>query len=307
MGDAERTDDFLQDQHPFKTNAFKIILTMVDWCNKTPGSKHFVDEILHSIFFLGKINEVPFSPQEIIGNEEIVEALKMKYPRPFLFYESQLPKRSPFSCVLDMIVLQQRPENEDQIKRSLKELIEPLNPRFLVSSTICVSHTNTQNSVRYYGVSMSTTGLRPGRIVIAASCCSAWDDYVAGAVMTYYPVKRKKEYFDGTFNLPTFVKCEAFNLRKGDPIHPCKSCANLFGLETQETQVWPYGNCAEPESLSNLLKNEVDVKSQSRPTSNTFTPENRENAQQSLHKALEIELNNNPIIDWNGEFYNALA
>ncbi|XP_047240465.1 uncharacterized protein LOC124879781 isoform X3 [Girardinichthys multiradiatus] len=97
-----REELYLIKQQGFRTNAFKIIEKMVDWCNKTVGSKHLVDEILHSIFFLGTINKVPFSPKEIIPDEDMFIQLKDKYSRPFECYETQLPRRSPFSCVLDM-------------------------------------------------------------------------------------------------------------------------------------------------------------------------------------------------------------
>lgn len=63
----------------------------------------FPQQILHSIFFLGKINKIPFSPEEIISDGDILKALKKKIPRPFQFYLTQLPRRSPFSCVLDMV------------------------------------------------------------------------------------------------------------------------------------------------------------------------------------------------------------
>ncbi|XP_039976987.1 uncharacterized protein LOC120786001 isoform X2 [Xiphias gladius] len=98
-----RREEFLKTQEPLRRNAFRIIKAMLDWCNQTPGSKHFVDEMLHSIFFLGKVNNAPYTPESIVGNEEILDNLKEKYPGPFKFYSTQLPRRSPFSCVMDMV------------------------------------------------------------------------------------------------------------------------------------------------------------------------------------------------------------
>uniref|UniRef100_A0A3B5A4E0 Uncharacterized protein n=1 Tax=Stegastes partitus TaxID=144197 RepID=A0A3B5A4E0_9TELE len=85
---------------------------------------------------------------------------------------------------------------------------------------------------------MSTSGANAGKIVIAASSCSTWDDYVAGAVMTYYPVMSKKEYFDGTIKIPDYVRCQAFNLKSGGKMNPCKSCGNLFGLTGLEDTIY---------------------------------------------------------------------
>ncbi|XP_024654265.2 uncharacterized protein LOC112430259 [Maylandia zebra] len=252
MADQEqnRKEEFLKTQQGFRENAYKIIMKMDDWSNMAPGSKHLVDEILHSIFFLGKINKIPFSPEEIISDGDILKALKEKFPRPFQFYLTQLPRRSPFSCVLDMIVLLKKSENEEQIRKSLQELIKNLAPLFLVSSTICISQKSKtdQNSERYYGVSMSTNGPNPGKIVIAASCLSKWDEYVSGAVMTYYPKKVKKDYFDGTIEVPGDIRCEAFNLSNDEKMNPCRSCHNLFGLNTDDTKDWPLVTVLNPRA-----------------------------------------------------------
>ncbi|MEQ2218843.1 hypothetical protein XENOCAPTIV_008861 [Xenoophorus captivus] len=217
---------------------------MVDWCNKTVGSQHLVDEV----------------------------------------------------------VLQTSPENENQIKQTLRDLVISLKPEFLVSSTICVSKSN--KSSKQYGVSMSTTGPNAGRIVIAASCLSSyWDEYVADAVMTYYPEKTKKNYFDGTIKVPEDVTCRAYRINCGSEMEPCKSCGNLFGLHTTCQKEWPYGHCAEVESLSNLFEKEKDVKEQSKPTSDTYTPENREKVRnytlQELCKILKMIKFNT----WSGHKY----
>ncbi|XP_026205377.1 uncharacterized protein LOC113155081 isoform X2 [Anabas testudineus] len=295
-----RREEFLRSQEPLRSNAILLITKMLDWSNQNPGSKHLVDEMLHSIFFLGRVNNVPYTPESIIPDKDMLEALEDKYPKPFQCYSSQLPKRSPFSCVLDMIILQER-QDEVKIRNSLKKLINSLDADFLVSNTACVTSCQKTNK-KYYGVSMSTTGPNPGKIVIAASCCSVWDDYVAGAVMTYYPEKVKKPYFDGTINLPDKVSCEAFNIKNLSPLPPCKSCGNLFGLKTSATREWPYGNCAEVESVSNMLKVEEEVKRKAKPTSPTYTPENRAKAKDSLMKVLKKVLNM-VHFKWSGEFY----
>ncbi|XP_039461089.1 uncharacterized protein LOC120435484 isoform X2 [Oreochromis aureus] len=257
-----------------------------------------------SIFFLGKINSIPFSPEAIFSDDDILKALKENYPRPFEFYLTELPRRSPFSCVLDMIVLRENPENEEQIKQSLQELIRDLAPNILVSSIICISQkSNTdQNSKRYYGVSMSTNGPNPRTIVIGASCLSKWDEYVSGAVMTYYPKKVKKDYFDATIEVPGNIRCESFSLSRDEQMSPCGSCHNLFGLNTEETKEWDYGNCAEPESLSNLLKNEEEVKNKTHV--HEYSAENRQRAEEEVREALQAVLRMIHFNTWTGEFYN---
>ncbi|XP_067468102.1 uncharacterized protein [Thunnus thynnus] len=302
----EMREELLQDEDFFIRNAFMIIEEMVELNNHTDSeyTTLLVDEILHSIFFLGKIKTPPFTPQDIVNDDEMYDALKYCYPRPFDLYSSQLPKRSPFSCVQDMIVHLEGQENEDKIIQTLQQLIHRLkegNTDELVPSTICVSQKSV-NAVRHYGVSMSTSGANPGQIMTAASCFSIWDDYVAGAVMTYYPKKVKKSYFDGTIKLPEYVRCQAFNFSKGGPKDPCRSCANLFGLHTTYKKEWAYGNCAEAESVSNLLKNEEDVKVKAQPTSETCTEKNRLIAKEDVLKHLKSVLRMMKF-KWDNNFY----
>ncbi|XP_068580829.1 uncharacterized protein [Cebidichthys violaceus] len=309
----KREEEFLTEQTPFGGNAFLLIDTMLGLNNQAPdeakpAAEALVDEILHSIFFLGRIHNPSFSPRSILSNDEMLDALQECFPRPFDLYSSQLPRRSPFSCVLDMIVLLLGQQNESEIIDGLQEIIIDLNPggsRDLVSSTICVSHrTDNENQVKYYGVSMSAPGRFPRRFMIAASCLSSWDRHVAGAVMTYFPNKTKKRDFDGTIRLPQHVRCQAFDLFDVDEKPPCRSCGNLFGLTTGEMEEWVYGNCAEVESLSNLFKNEVDVKDQARPTSTKYSDENRERVENAMRVDLRNLLMEKNDFKWRGDFYS---
>ncbi|XP_037651996.1 uncharacterized protein LOC119503978 [Sebastes umbrosus] len=265
-----------------------------------------LDEILHSIFFLGKLDDPEFSPESLVSNDkEISETLK-DFPRPFELYSSQVPKRSPFSCVLDMIVHLYGENDEKEIRKRLQDFVSELKKggsNGLFSSTICVSQRNNQESVRYYGVSMSTTGRNPGRIMVAASCLSSWDSYVADAVMTYYPNKTKKPDFDGTIKLPQHVRCQAFNLSDGEVKPLCKSCRNLFGFERSVEKEWAYGNCAEVESLSNLLKAVEEVRKQVRQTSEKCPDENRETVKESVLTELKRLLRYLKF-EWDNEFYD---
>ncbi|XP_026202607.1 uncharacterized protein LOC113155078 [Anabas testudineus] len=292
--DAEREtekEELLKSEDVFRNNALTIIFEMVELSNESAAPVELVDEVLHSIFFLGKINQPPFSPEMIfVNDEEMLEELKLSYPRPFDLYSSQLPKRSPFSCVLDMIVILKEEENENVIMEALQELNRQLfrgrEAKPLISSTVCVSQKD-KNSVRYYGVSMSTSGSIPGQIVVAASCYSYWDSCVADAVMTYYPNTIKKNYFDGTIRLPETIRCQAFRLSDRTEILPCVKCGNLFGLRSSGVNKWAYGNCAEVESVSNLVKNEREIKERVRPTSETLTDENRKRVKRSVMNRLK--------------------
>ncbi|XP_075931382.1 uncharacterized protein LOC142931370 [Anarhichas minor] len=303
-----REEEFLIDQEPFRSNALLLINKMLDLNNQV-RHEALVDEILHSIFFFGKLRKPSVSPESILSHDEMFNDLKRRFPEPFKLYSSQLPRRSPFSCVLDMIVLLLGRQKETDIIGRLRKLIEDLKPdesRDLVPSTICVSNkTDNKDQVKYYGVSMSAPGHYPRRFMIAASCLSSWDRYVAGAVMTYFPKNKKKPDFDGTIKLPQHVRCQAFDLLHEKDKPPCRSCANMFGLETDEKKEWVYGNCAEVESLSNLFKNEVDVKDQARPKpSKMYSDEKRERVENVVMADLRNLLKDKKWnFTWNDEFY----
>ncbi|XP_016530666.1 uncharacterized protein LOC103143278 isoform X4 [Poecilia formosa] len=177
-----------------------------------------------------------------------------------------------------------REQIEDEIKTTLQELEHRLmgNASY---STITVYSGNSKHSVRHYGVSMSTTGGPAGQIMVAASCLKYWEKDVADAVMSYYP--KGKKYFNVTIKLPDWVRCQAFELTgSGEVKIPCRSCSNMFGLVTTATQAWPHGNCAEAESLSNLLKEkEVGVE---RIINKAV---NRGNAVDDVKNQLRCELN----------------
>lgn len=149
---------------------------------------------------------------------------------------------------------------------------------------------------------MSTSGRNAGQIMVASSCLSNWDSYVAGAVMTYCPKNVKTTYFDGTIKLPENVRCQAFNISQRQEMLPCQSCANLFGFTENGPKQWPYGNCAEVECLSNLFKNDKEVKERARPSSPTYTDANRQKTKESVLKELKDCLRMLKF-QWDGEFY----
>uniref|UniRef100_A0A096LYU0 Uncharacterized protein n=1 Tax=Poecilia formosa TaxID=48698 RepID=A0A096LYU0_POEFO len=263
-------------------------------------------QILHSIFFLGKITQPEFSPRQLfVDDVDMFDYLNEAHPEPFRLYSSQLPRRSPFSCVLDMVVHLEGQENVDEIRTKLQELTQKLkegaSKKELYSTTICISGDNT-DSVRHYGVSMSTTGRPAGQILVAASCLNFWEEHVADAVMSYYPKKTRKRYFDVTIHLPADVRCEAFKLGSREAISPCRSCQNMFGLDTTETKSWAYGNCAEIESLSNLLREE-EVRERVQRIGN-WTEENKEKVRRAVINHLRRELKKVGF-EWDNQFYTA--
>ncbi|KAF7664683.1 hypothetical protein LDENG_00168550 [Lucifuga dentata] len=302
-----RRENLLPIEERFRNNAFILISTMLELNEQNPERRALVDEILHSIFFLGKINIPPYLPHHILNNGEVFDGIRARFPRPFDLYSSQVPQRCPFSCVADMLTDEVGQENEYEIRENLQALIKQLEPEpRLSSATMCVSQKNTQpDSVRYYGVSMSTPTPIARKVMVAISCLVTWDDYVASAVMSYYPNFAKNPNFDGTIQLPQDVRCQAFSLLRNEEMLACRSCGNLFGLTPTDENGWFYGNCAEAESLSNLFKNDAEIRNQSEPTAETYTPENREGVHDKVLGILQ-DLLQQLYFEWEGAVYSPL-
>ncbi|XP_074543145.1 uncharacterized protein LOC141803134 isoform X1 [Halichoeres trimaculatus] len=304
----KRAEESLQ-QDLFRRSAFLIIAKIIDLRPKPPSV--LVDECLHSIFFAGMIHKPRYEPKDIVSDAKMLAALENCYSRPFELCFTQLPKRSPFSCVLDMFVHQvrvegNREEEEHRVREQLQTFIKELRKggaKKMISAAICVSQKLDSSSDRYYGVSMSTFDCPHGQIMIAASCLHTWDSYVADAVMTYCPEKEKKAYFDGTLQLQELIRCETFSLGRGEHMDPCRSCGNLFGLTTGSVKVWPYGHCAEAESISNLLKSQNDLRQRATPKFKNYTVGNRQSAKDSVSKHLKDLLRNTVFEAWDFGFY----
>lgn len=162
---------------------------------------------------------------------------------------------------------------------------------------------------------MSTSGSLAGKIMVAASCCSSWHDYVAGAVMTYIPNKAKDPNIGGTIKLPENMRCEAFSLSNGRKMPPCKSCRTLFSLPMTNTlnddstseQGYPIGNCAEVESLSNLFKGQRKDKKkiEVQPASESWENDEKilKNVEPYLNSLLNLE-EVKKVFKWDKTFYS---
>ncbi|XP_023835192.1 uncharacterized protein [Salvelinus sp. IW2-2015] len=263
--------------------------------DKLQGPREYVDEMLHSIFFLGWIHSPKYTPEMILG-DHLSEMMKKIFPQPFESYTRKLPKRTPFSCVLDMVVSWFGPDQKSEIWQKLRDIANVMSGKHrFTSSTICIS----ESGGRYYGASMSCTGKKEGQIMIAVSCLCTWHYGVSNAVMTYKPDKNKRKNFDGTMKLQEYVKCQASNVKSGEEIPPCKSCGNLFGLEKPSNQMWPYGNCAEAESLSKLLYGEEEIVKKVVPPVDC---EMREQVVKEVKAHLEEKLQESEF-QWDSSYY----
>ncbi|XP_015211396.2 uncharacterized protein [Lepisosteus oculatus] len=234
----------------------------------------YMAEVLHCIFFLGHIHEMPINPKTFFQNDRLFQIFKRQFPEPFEHYSTHLPKRTPFSILLDMVskvkghtdhrtILSQ----VEEVKKKLTEKSKDnqfVNNYSLTASVICMSYFCTPEKGFNYGASLSCSGKVETKIMIALSCIKTWNDAVAHAVC-----HAKK---GGFIKFPDGVTCQAYiyDLKSGYNIEkaPCKKCHGMFRnvnflpppSEWPKGQDWQYGNCAETESLSHLLNTEQNVR-----------------------------------------------
>lgn len=222
-------------------------------------------KILHSIFFLGIIHKDRLTPEDILPTT--IAEIRQEFPEPFKKYMSHLPKRTPFSILLDIMQLTYGPK--DNVLKELCILMEELkfpyplgrpankNQRYytLESTVICVCSNSQRASNEYFGASLGCRTGEAKSIMIYSSCINTWHELVSYAVMSF-------EHQQGdSLQFHESMRCQAYFRDWKDNTYkerqPCMNCKQLFSLSAgTEQEPYPYGNCAETECLSKLLFND---------------------------------------------------
>ncbi|XP_058870642.1 uncharacterized protein LOC117404981 isoform X2 [Acipenser ruthenus] len=236
--------------------------------------KEVMTEVLHCIFFLGHIYKNPVPPEFFFPTKELLQQYKELFPRAFQQYASHLPTRTPFSILLDLVLRRNGSTNSEAILKSLAKIKKALQDddqadnNYTLRATVITECYSGQGQERFYGASLSCSGGVETKIMIALSCIQTWNEAVAHAV---WNVEKK-----GYIKFPRDVFCTAYKI---DPesdsyvmIAPCSKCYTIFTGVTFEppfssergSERFPFGNCAETESLSHLLDAEENVRNETR-------------------------------------------
>ncbi|XP_041075693.1 uncharacterized protein LOC121295292 isoform X2 [Polyodon spathula] len=276
-GERRRNLNIRNVQGGLKSCGNYFIMKFLDLYKKhqTKDIRAYLNEALHCIFFLGNIHTLKIKPAEFFTSNELL-TLKRMFPDPFEKYATHLPSRTPFSILLDAIVQIKGSQNQNEVMDYLWTFLKDLkvpkpntntkkywNHYTLEATVICICHnerTGIQKPKNFYGASLSCKGKVEQEVIISLSCLETWNAAVAHAVCLADS--------GGAINLPQTVKCKAFKRKwgtgqyYGDP--PCSKCITIFQgasfepcqLEAGKAPTWPYGHCAETESLSKLLNAE---------------------------------------------------
>ncbi|XP_048014667.1 uncharacterized protein LOC125247417 [Megalobrama amblycephala] len=222
-----------------------------------------VNEILHSIFFLGIIHKDSLTPEDILS-PEMAETVRREFPEPFKKYKSHLPKRTPFSILLEMMQLTYG--TKDRVLPELCSLMKKLKFPYplgrpanknqsyytLESTVICVCSNSQRASDEYFGASLGCRTEKAKSVMIYSSCVNTWHEYVSYAVMSFQQQQGDSLRFHESMQCQAYLRDWKENTYKER--QPCMNCTQLFSLsEGTEQEHYPYGNCAETECLSKLL------------------------------------------------------
>ncbi|XP_017575543.1 uncharacterized protein LOC108440881 isoform X1 [Pygocentrus nattereri] len=251
-----------------KTCGMLLIQTMMMRITREgQGSKKlclYMDEMLHSIFFLGYIHQDRLIPDDFFEISTAQQDMCNMFPGPFRKYNSHLPTRTPFSILLDMMEMLYSTERiKEELLHLLKEMKFP-NPLHkpgskpeqyytLESTVIC--ECSDSDSQKHYGASLCCRKGAAKKILIDLSCLKTWHKYVSHAVMSF-----SSGAGDG-ITFPESLRCQAYvrNWKTNvyEERNPCFNCGNLFNLQDADLDKveYPFGNCAETECLSKLLIN----------------------------------------------------
>lgn len=212
-----------------------------------------VDEMVHSILFSGHILQLKIEPDEMFA-DDVVRMLFDKFTNATEGFKNKLPRRTPFSCLLELIVNIKGKENPDLVKTELSAIIHTLNcnaANQLIGSALCISHSEEFKQIFSYGVSIPKAEKPYKEIWIALSCVHTWHPHVSYAVMKCSRGETRRETFPSLRS-----SCTTYDVKTLTEKPPCRSCCDLFSFEPVNHNLREniYGNCAEVEAISKLLR-----------------------------------------------------
>lgn len=256
--------------------AFKNLLVNAEARKEVMG--HYMERVLHSIFFFGQINTPPILPEEFLpGRQE--EQFRNIFPKPFSEYNNHLPHYTPYSILLEFLTESLKSKEDPhafmEVLVALNTSLwkdhesQPIANDFAFTASVvtycCVKDSdNAKVLKKAYGSSMSCKGKVQRKIMIAISALHVWDRAVSYAVCCAGK--------GPPITFPQQVHCNAYrfntNREKGyENIPPCTKCNKMYRVdfnpeyhEHTRREDWEYGNCAENESFSRLLHSHRDVR-----------------------------------------------
>nr|XP_047906243.1 uncharacterized protein LOC106046794 isoform X2 [Anser cygnoides]XP_047906244.1 uncharacterized protein LOC106046794 isoform X2 [Anser cygnoides] len=253
--------------------------------------KQYIEKVLHTVFFFGRVHKRVVEPTDFLG-PAVCQTLQAKFPRPFQQYGTHLPGLTPYSILLQFGSEVAGCSTQEQMESFLRDFNKTLQEKLereanmkpsefvfraaIVAFSIYRDPEDGAAPPLFYGASLSCSGLLEKKIMIDVLCIKTWHKAVAFAV--------HHAEDDLAIVFPDGVECRAFYYSHGAfaEKQPCMKCREMFHVDfqppadsTKEDCPWPYGNCAENETLSKLLQGipglqEKVVSTHTPPQPNTY-------------------------------------
>ncbi|XP_072259519.1 uncharacterized protein [Pyxicephalus adspersus] len=240
----------------------------------------YLQRVYHAIFFYGFINRPKVQPSDFIPSDSW-DKFKNVFPKPLQEYNTHLPCQTPYSILLEYIFAKCHNGNPDSILKELEkwntELLNNVTDDqgnqlpakdFSLSACVithsCVKDSSGDNiQTTAFGSSIAYKGSVPRRIMIAISALFVWDKVIS------YEVNCAER--GRGIHLPKTVCCNSYKFEteslKYEETSPCVKCHKKYFVQfdpkymkTNKKEDWRHGNCAETESLSNLIHFNEQVK-----------------------------------------------
>ncbi|XP_043570792.1 uncharacterized protein LOC122562193 [Chiloscyllium plagiosum] len=273
---------FIMSANQFVHKAMDIFISAANRGDLEPRRANaYIKEILHIILFYGQINCPKVDPVDILqGNTDL---LLRCFPDVFERCRTHLPTRPPFTVLLDAIVdIVGRRQEQSVLEFLLLQINEMEVPNagnglcknIFVSAVVNFCYFNDEATglrrENYFGASVTCAGSTQRKIMIDILCYQTWQRDISWAVCI------GNRYNRNAFTFPCQVHSMAFNIyTRGESTHgpiarraPCQKCFIMFPdiefeLRPPEDEhiFWEYGNCAEYESLSQLLNSHPEIAS----------------------------------------------
>ncbi|XP_026998321.2 uncharacterized protein LOC113640148 isoform X2 [Tachysurus fulvidraco] len=123
----ERAKEFLSNS-AFARNAFLLFNKATDIVSAQEqgdlqSAKQILEQMLHSILFLGHIHAAVYRPEWIFSDVEMLQKTIKDFPKPFDLFQTHVAQRTPFSYFLQLLTVCYSENQEATVKNKLAALL----------------------------------------------------------------------------------------------------------------------------------------------------------------------------------------
>ncbi|KAG5260514.1 hypothetical protein AALO_G00308500 [Alosa alosa] len=175
--------------------------------------------MIHSILFSIHILDETITWDKMV-TPEVAKILRKDFDTAIEGSQNQLPRRTPFSCLLDMIV--QVEGKEFATLKKASEIFQKINTKSknqLTGKKICITYCEENKQIFSFGASIMHAENKYKEIWIFLSCLHTWHPHVSYAVMKCSRKETREKTFPGLQ-----ASITAYDINTSDEENPCDVC-----------------------------------------------------------------------------------